>query len=82
MLGAEGFAALWWGSARRLRRFLYAGMIGVVLATVAQLINSLQSVNQWIVFGMIGLLVIVVAVLIERKLEEIKAWLEVLETWE
>lgn len=82
LMGAEGFAAFWWGSARRLRRFLYAGMIGVVLATVAQLINSLQSVNQWIVFGMIGLLVIVVAVLIERKLEEIKAWLEVLETWE
>jgi hypothetical protein len=82
MLGAEGFAAFWWGSARHLRRFFYAGMIGVILATVAQLINSLQSINQWIVFGMIGLLVIVVAVLIERKLEEIKVWLEVLETWE
>jgi hypothetical protein len=82
LLGGEGFAAFWWGSARRLRRFLYTGMVGVILATVAQLINSLQSINQWIVFGMIGLLVIVAAVLIERKLEEIKAWLVVLETWE
>ena len=54
----------------------------VILATVAQLINSLQSINQWIVFGIIGLLVIIIGVLVERKREEIKVWLEVLETWE
>jgi hypothetical protein len=82
MLGAEGFAAFWWGSARRLRRFLYAGMMGVILATTAQLINSLRSINQWIVFGLIGLLVVVAAIVVERKLEDIKAWREVLETWE
>jgi hypothetical protein len=82
MLGVEGFAAFWWGSARRLRRFLYAGMMGVILATTAQLINSLRSINQWIVFGIIGLLVVVAAIVIERKLEDIKAWREVLETWE
>ncbi len=82
MLGAEGFLALWWGSARRLRRFLYAGMMGVILATVAQLINSLRSVNQWIVFGVIGLLVVIAAIVVERKLEEIKAWRQVLESWE
>jgi len=82
MLGAEGFAAFWWGSARRLRRFLYAGMMGVILATTAQLINSLRSINQWIVFGIIGLLVVVAAIIIERKLEDIKAWRQVLETWE
>jgi hypothetical protein len=82
MLGAEGFAAFWWGSARRLRRFLYAGMMGVILATTAQLINSLRSINQWIVFGVIGLLVVVAAIVIERKLEDIKTWRQVLETWE
>jgi len=82
MLGTEGFAAFWWGSARRLRRFLYAGMMGVILATTAQLINSLRSVNQWIVFGVIGLLVVVAAIVIERKLEDIKAWRQVMETWE
>ncbi len=82
MLGGEGFGAFWWGSARRLRRFLYTGMMGVVLATVAQLINSLRSINQWIVFGMIGLLIVVAALIIERKLEDIKAWRETLETWE
>jgi len=53
-LGAEGLLAMWWGSGRRLRRFLYTGIVGIVLATVGQLINSLWSVNQWIVFGIIA----------------------------
>jgi hypothetical protein len=83
LLGAEGFAALWWGSARRMRRFFYAGMVGVILATLGQLINSLQSINQWIVFGVIGLLLVVVAAVVERRLEAIRASLrEVLEHWE
>lgn len=82
LLGAEGFSAFWWGSARRLRRFFYAGMVGVVLATVGQLINALRSINQWVVFGLIGLLLVFVAIVVERKLEEIKAWQEVLESWE
>ncbi len=82
MLGAEGFAAFWWGSARRLRRFLYAGMMGVVLATLAQLINSLQSINQWLVFGVIGLIVVVAAILIERRIEDVKALRQMIETWE
>lgn len=82
LLGTEGFIAFWWGSARRLRRFFYAGMVAVILATVGQLLNSLQSINQWIVFGVIGLLLVVVAIVVERKLESIKAWQAVLETWE
>jgi hypothetical protein len=82
LLGTEGFAAFWWGSARRLRRFLYVGMIGVILSTIAQLINSLWSINQWIVFGVMGLLVVIAALVIERKLEDIRAWREVLESWE
>jgi hypothetical protein len=82
LLGVEGLLALWWGSARRLRRFFYAGILAVVLATVGQLINSLSSINQWIVFGIIGLLLVVVAVIVERKLESIKAWHETLELWE
>ena len=83
LLGVEGFVSLWWGSARRLRRFFYAGMVGVILATLAQLINSLQSINQWIVFGTIGLLLVAAAAIVERKLEDIRASLqEVLEDWE
>ena len=78
----EGFAAFWWGSARRLRRFFYAGMAGVILATLGQLLNALQEVNQWITFGLIGLILVFLAIIVERKLEAIKAWRLVLETWE
>jgi hypothetical protein len=82
LLICEGAAALWWGSARRLRRFFYAGIIGVMLAALGQLVNALQSINQWLVFGLIGLTLVALAVLVERKLETIKAWREILETWE
>jgi hypothetical protein len=83
LLGVEGFLSLWWGSARRLRRFFYAGMVGVILATSGQLINSLQSINQWIVFGIIGSLLFGIAAFVERKLEDIRSSLQqVLEDWE
>ncbi len=82
LLSAEGLAAFWWGSARRLRRFFYAGMVGVVLAGLGQLLNALQEVNQWITFGLIGLLLVILAVIVERRLEAIKAWQQVLESWE
>jgi hypothetical protein len=82
LMGGEGFAAFWWGSARRLRRFFYAGMAGVVLAGLGQLLNALQEVNQWITFGLIGLALVILAVIVERRLEAIKAWQQVLESWE
>jgi hypothetical protein len=82
LLGSEGFAAFWWGSARRLRRFFYAGMAGVVLAGLGQLLNALQEVNQWITFGLIGLVLVILAIIVERRLETIKAWQQVLEAWE
>lgn len=82
LLGCEGFASFGWGSARRLRRFFYAGMAGVVLAGLGQLLNALQEVNQWITFGLIGLVLVVLAIIVERRLETIKAWQQVLESWE
>ena len=82
MLGIESLLILWWGSARRLRRFLYAGMVGMVSATLGQLINSFWSINQWIVFGTVGTMLVILAVLIERKLDDIKLWQESLEAWE
>ena len=82
LLGSEGFASFWWGSARRLRRFFYAGMVGVVLAGLGQLLNALQEVNQWITFGLIGLVLVILAIIVERRLETIKAWQQVLESWE
>jgi hypothetical protein len=81
-LVAEGGASFFWGSGRRLRRFFYAGMTGIVLAALGQLLNALQEVNQWITFGLIGIGLVVVAIIVERKLEAIKAWQQVLETWE
>jgi len=82
LLGVEGLVSLWWGSARRLRRFFYAGILGVVLATVGQLVNALQAINQWITFGIIGSLLVLVAVIVERRMETFKAWQESLEDWE
>jgi hypothetical protein len=82
LLTSEGLIAFWWGSARRLRRFFYAGMAGVILATLGQLLNALQEINQWITFGLMGLLLVLVAIIVERRLEAIKAWQQVLETWE
>ena len=82
LLGCVGFAAFWWGSARRLRRFFYAGMASVILAALGQSLNALQEINQWITFGLIGLVLVVLAILVEGRLEAIKAWQQVLETWE
>jgi hypothetical protein len=82
LLICEGVASLWWGSARRQRRFFYTGIIAVMLAVFGQLLNALQSINQWLVFGLIGLALVGLAILVERKLETIKAWQKVLETWE
>ncbi len=84
LLGGEGFAAVWLGSARRLRRFLYTGMVGVILATLGQLIHSLQSILQWIVVSVIvGVMLFVLSAFIERNLERIKVSLrDTLETWE
>jgi hypothetical protein len=82
LLFVEGFVFFWWGSERRLRRFFYAGMAGVVLAALGQLLNALQEVNQWITFGLIGIGLVLMAIVVERRLETIKAWQQVLETWE
>ncbi|MFT3895338.1 MAG: hypothetical protein QM730_27245 [Anaerolineales bacterium] len=82
LLFAEGAASFVWGSLRKLRRFFYAGMTGIVLGALGQLLNALQEVNQWITFGLIGIGLVLMAIVIERRLETIKAWQQVLETWE
>ena len=63
-------------------RFFYAGIIGVILATLGQLLNALQNINQWITFGIIGILLVAIAVIVERRMESIKAWQGTLEDWE
>ncbi len=83
MLGGVGFGLIGYGIVRRVRRFFYAGIFGVVLATVGQLINTLQVVNQWIVFGLIGLVLAGIIVMVERKRAQIKTGQgQDLEDWE
>jgi hypothetical protein len=82
LMGGVSLLVLWWGSARRLRRFFYAGIVGVILATLGQLLNALQHINQWITFGIVGILLVSVAVIVERRLENLRAWQDTMEDWE
>ncbi|MCX7681282.1 MAG: hypothetical protein N2508_04845, partial [Anaerolineae bacterium] len=87
LLIAEGLMLIWWGSARRQRRLLLFGVLGVVLAVSGQLLRQLFSItNAWIAFGTVGLFVLLVAILVERSLERVKQmseeWRERLERWE
>ena len=86
IMGAEGLVIVWWGSARRQRRFLYSGVGAVVIAVVGQLIEPLLSVNAWIVLGSVGLLVFLIGLIVERRLEAVRQlsqeWQERLEDWE
>ncbi len=82
LMGGMGLLAFWWGSARRLRRFFYAGIVGVILATIGQLLNALQHINQWVTFGIIGLLLVIIGVVVERKRESLKIWQDTMDDWE
>lgn len=86
IMGAEALFLVWYGSARRRKEFLYAGLVAVVLDAITQSIEPLLTVNRWIVFGIAGLLLVGLAVLIERRLDRIRALSAELrsrlETWE
>jgi len=86
LMGAEALAIAWWGSARRQRRFLYFGVVGVILDVAGQSIEPLLSANRWIVFGVAGLILVTVAVFVERRLEALtrlsRELRERLEEWE
>jgi hypothetical protein len=86
LMGAESLLLVWWGSARRQKQFLYTGAVALVLNVLTQSIEPLLSVNRWIVFGIAGLLLVGLAVLVERRLEQIREFsadLQVrLEGWE
>ncbi len=86
LMGGESLLLVWWGSARRLRQFLYVGAVGLVLNVVTQSIEPLLSVNRWIVFGIVGALLVGLAILVERnlqKIRELSADMQVrLEGWE
>jgi hypothetical protein len=71
LMGIEGLAIVWWGSARRLRRFLYAGVAAVVLDVAGQLIEPVFSANV-IVLATAGIALIALGLFIEQRLEAIK----------
>jgi hypothetical protein len=74
LMGFEGLAITWWGSTRRLRRFLYAGVVGVTVDVAGQLIQPLlTATNRWIVFGIVGIFLVSLAILVERRLENVLA---------
>jgi hypothetical protein len=86
LMVGESLLIIWWGSARRQQRFLYVGVVGVVVAVVGQLIRQIFSINAWIAFGVPGLVIMMLIILIERNLEAVKRmsqeWQERLEEWE
>jgi uncharacterized membrane protein YczE len=86
-MGFEGLMITWWGSTRRLRRFLYAGVIGVTIDVTWQLIDPLlTATNRWIVFGIVGVFLVSLAIIVERRLEKVMALTKDvrrrLENWE
>jgi hypothetical protein len=81
-LVVEGLLVFGWGIARRLRRFFYIGLAGVMLAVLGQLVNGLQAANLWLIWGTIGLLAVVAGIIVELNMEKIKALQAILETWE
>ncbi len=81
----ESVAFVIWGSGRRLRRFLYAGVAGVLIAVAGQAVDPLLSGNL-VFYLVIGLLLIGLAILIEPRLKQIQTLSqdvrERLESWE
>jgi hypothetical protein len=80
LMGLESLLVLWWGSARRLRRFLYAGVIGMTVDVAGQLVEPLLSANRWIVFGVAGVLLVGLAMLVERRLDTLVAMSQEMRT--
>ena len=86
LMVGESLLIIWWGSARRQQRFLYVGVVGVVVAVVGQLIRQIFTINAFMAFGIPGLVIMLLYILIERNLEAVKRLSqelqERLEEWE
>lgn len=76
---AEGLLMILWGSARRLRRFLYTGPFGILVGVLAVAIDPLFRGYRWAVFGLAGLLIIAVSLLIERNMDRVRERLKEME---
>ncbi|MEZ4644290.1 MAG: hypothetical protein R3E31_16420 [Chloroflexota bacterium] len=81
----EGLLLVWLGSLRRLRRLLYAGVVGVVTAVAGQLIEPLLELNTYVLL-LLGALLVGLGIGLERRLENARKLSQEfrarLETWE
>ena len=81
----EGLLLVWLGSWRRLRRLLYAGVLGVVLAVAGQLVEPLFELNT-LVLLLLGGALVGLGISLERRLEKVRGYSkelrERMEHWE
>jgi hypothetical protein len=84
MIG-EGLLVAWFGSMRRLRRLLYAGMAGVVTAVVGQLVEPLLAANTYVLL-LLGAFLVAVGIALERRLDKVRGFSKevraLMEHWE
>jgi hypothetical protein len=82
---SEGLVLVWVGSARRMRRHLYAGIAAVLLAIISQILEPLFNPNAFVLLLLGGLLV-VLGIALERRLEAVrtltKEFSQRLEDWD
>ncbi len=71
LVAIESLGIVWWGVARRLRRFAVAGSGALVLDVLAQSIQPLLLMSRWVITGVVGLVLILGALVVERKRETI-----------
>lgn len=75
----EGLLIAWLGSLRRLRRLLYAGVVGVITAVVGQLIDPLFELDTFVLW-LLGASLLAFAIALERRLEEVRVLSKELRT--
>ena len=71
MIG-EGLILVWLGSARRMRRHLYAGVAAVLLAIISQILEPLLNLNAFVLLLLGGSLT-ALGIALERRLESVRA---------
>ncbi len=84
MMG-EGLLVAWFGSMRRLRRLLYAGVGGVVTAVAGQLVEPLLAANTYVLL-LLGAFLGAAGIALERRLDKVRGFSKevraLLEHWE
>ncbi|MBX3058480.1 MAG: hypothetical protein KF770_18610 [Anaerolineae bacterium] len=84
MMG-EGLLVAWFGSMRRLRRLLYAGVGGVITAVAGQLVEPLLAANTYVLL-LLGAFLVAVGIALERRLDKVRGFSKevraLLEHWE